>query len=422
MELIERILKQNPWWANREPGDIRDYKERFLIGDIAGYFSARQIIAVLGLRRTGKSVLLFQLIKRLLRDVPPRRILYFSFDELMGKDPLIIEKVIEAYENEILRDDLENVYVFFDEISHLDNWQVILKRYYDLRKKIKFFVSGSSSVHIKKSKESLAGRIYEFILPPLSFKEYLYLKGINSADITLNRGILRQELNRYLLCGSLPEIMLETDFQKVKRYIGSLIDKIIFQDIPRVYDVNEPEILKIIMSLIAEKPGMLLEYQTLSSALKVTYQTVSKYVSYLEKAFLIKLVYNFRGSPVARARKLKKAYLGSVTFPPAFLDSEEDVLRIMPLLAENLVCLALGAKWFWKKYTEVDFYHRGSPVEVKYSETKADIGNALLACRYLKSNKLRVVTKDIEKEDKSEGVDISYIPLWRFLLADEVGR
>lgn len=416
MTLLERILKQNPWWQLEEIEEIRGFKERYLLKDIKKYLFDPQIIAILGLRRTGKTVLLLQIIKKLLSKISPKKILYFSFDEILGKDPEIIEKVVEIYENEILKADLKNVYIFLDEINHLENWQVILKRYYDLKRKIKFFVSGSSSIYLKKTKESLAGRIYEFNLFPLDFGEYLYLKGIDIKDTNLERLILKKELNRYLFSGSLPEIIGETDFSKVKKYVNSIIDKIIFYDIPKVYEVGQPEILKAILSFIAQRPGMILGYQNLASNLKVTYQTISKYVEYLEKSFLIKLVYNFRGSPVARARKLKKAYLGSINLISGFLDSEKELLEKLPLLAENSVCLSLDANWFWKKYTEVDFYHKNIPIEIKYTETKPDIKNSLLAAKALKARKILIITKDIEGKEKRKGIEIDYLPLWKFLL------
>lgn len=416
MTLLERILKQNPWWQQEEIEEIKDYKERYLFKELKEYLDAPQIIAILGLRRTGKSVLLLQIIKHLLSKTPPRRILYFSFDEILGKDPEIIEKIVEIYENEILKEELKNVYIFFDEINHLKNWQVMLKRYYDLKRRIKFFVSGSSSIYLKKTKESLAGRIYEFNLSPLGFGEYLYLKGIDVKDISLKRLILKRELNRYFLCGSFPEIIRETDFSKVKKYINSVIDKIVFYDIPKVYEVAQPEALKMILSFIAQRPGMILEYQSLASNLKITYQTVSKYVDYLEKSFLIKLVYNFRGSPIARARKLKKAYLGTINLLAAFLDSERELLERLPLLAENLVCLKLDAKWFWKKYTEVDFYHKNIPIETKYTEAKPDIKNSLLAAKALKSRKILIITKEIEEKARQRDIEINYLPLWKFLL------
>ena len=129
MTLLERIIKQNPWWEKKEIEEIKNYQKRFLLKELWQYRDDSQIIAVLGMRRTGKTVLLLQTIEKLLKNIPPKKILYFSFDEILGKDPEIIEKVIEIYENEILKDELKNVYIFFDEVNHLKNWQVILKRY-----------------------------------------------------------------------------------------------------------------------------------------------------------------------------------------------------------------------------------------------------------------------------------------------------
>ena len=135
-----------------------------------------------------------------------------------------------------------------------------------------------------------------------------------------------------------------------------------------------------------------------------------------EKAFLIKLIYNFRGSPVVRARKIKNAYLGSINLIAGFLDSEDKVLGKLPFLAENIICLYLDAKWFWRKYTEIDFYHNKTPIEVKYTQTKPDIKNALLATKNLKANELFIIAKDIEQEETQKNIKTSYIPLWRFLL------
>lgn len=416
MDLLERILKQNIWWQHGKIEEIQGLKKRYLMQEIISYLANPQILAILGLRRTGKTTLLKQIIETLAESTNPKRILYFSFDEILGKDPDIIEKLLEIYENEILRSELKEVYIFFDEINHIKDWQVILKRYYDLNRQIKFFVSGSSSIHLNKAKESLAGRIYDFELPPLSFKEYLYLKNIFIKNTKLESLALKKEFNRYLLSGSLPEIMNEDDFSKIKKYITSVTDKIIFHDIPKVYPVDEPEALNVILSLISQKPGMILEYQSLSKNLKLSYQTVSKYVGYLEKAYLIKKIYNFRGSPLARERKLKKAYLGSVILGLGFMDSEHDFMQNISFLAENLVCLHLDAKWFWKKNNEIDFYHDNLPIEVKYGDSKANIKPHLLAAKELKSENLLVITKDYEEKKTEKGINIDYVPLWKWLL------
>jgi len=416
MTLFERILKQNPWWEKKEAQEIKGFKARSMVKEVWKYRDSPQIIAVLGLRRTGKTVLLLQIIQKLLKRISPKKILYFSFDEILGKDPEIIEKILEIYENEILKQDLNNVFIFLDEVNYLKDWQVILKRYYDLPGRIKFFVSGSSSVYIKKTKESLAGRIYEFTLLPISFKEFLYLKDIKTKDLNINTLSLKKELNKYLISGTLPEIILEKDFLRIKKYIISLVDKVVFYDIPKVYDVAEPEILKNILLLIAQKPGMMLEYQNIASIFQVSYQTISKYINYLERSYLIKMVYNFRGSVVARARKLKKAYLGSPNLACGFLDSEKEFLNILPLLAENAVCNHLNAQWFWRKYNELDFYDQEKAIEVKYTDAKPDIKNNILAVKNLKAKELLIITKNFEYQETRSDIKIKYIPLWKWLL------
>ncbi|ODS36416.1 MAG: hypothetical protein A7316_02725 [Candidatus Altiarchaeales archaeon WOR_SM1_86-2] len=422
MELIERLLLFNPWWENKRVDEIEGFKERTLMKEILKYREDKQAIAIVGLRRVGKTVLMKQVIGHLLDDIDEKRIMYFSFDELLGKEPEIIEKVITVYENEILKDELREVYIFLDEINPIENWQVILKRYYDLSRNIKFIVSGSSST-IRKTKESLAGRIYEFELNPLSFEEFLYLKDIEIEDILIQSGKLKKELNNYLFYGGFPEIISEKNFEKIKKYISSIIDKIIFHDIPKIHGVSEPELMREILSLIARKPGMILKYQSIASSLNVSYQTISKYIVYLERAFLIRRVYNRRGSPIASARKAKKAYLSTSSLAAAFSHNETELIRILPQLAENAVAEHIGAKFFWRKYHEIDFLHNDIPIEVKYGDSidMGDIKGALDASKNINAKELVIVTKDTEKMEIADGLKINYIPLWKFLLKFDSG-
>jgi predicted AAA+ superfamily ATPase len=414
MELIDHILRQNPWWQGREIAGLAGLQPRNLYYEILGTLEKKQIISLVGLRRVGKTTLLYHIITNLLKQgIEAKAILYFSFDELLGKEPEIIERIIEIYHNEILRKEAKKVYIFFDEINHVKDWQVILKRHYDLGG-TKFFVSGSSGVFIKKSKESLAGRIYEFELLPLSFKEYLSLKKIPFHDQSINRLVLKKELQYYLFSGAFPEIVTETDNGKVNRYVRSIIEKIIFYDIPQVYSVSEPAVLFQIFESIARAPGNLVEYTTLASTFKITYQTVSKYVDYLEHAFLVRLLYNYRGSLLARTRKAKKVYLTTPALAAAFV-SEEEFRSLLPHLVENMVVTQLGARFFWREYYELDIIHNNLPIEVKYQE-EPEITGALEGAKKLKSKELLVITKDTEKKVEMKGLKITFIPLWKWLL------
>lgn len=415
MDIIEIMLRQNPWWKTGNAEGISGLPKRALYGELEKYMADKQIISITGLRRVGKTTLMMQLIDGLLKKVEPSRILYFSFDELLARDENIIDSVIGAYESHVLRGELRDVCIFFDEVNNVSDWQVFLKRYYDLNRGIKFVVSGSSSVLLRRAKESLAGRIYEFVLGPTSFSEYLSIKGIEFSDAVLDSPAIRNELVGYIISGGFPETVRETDFLKVKRYAESVLEKVIFHDIPRVYDVGEPEIMKTIASFIARSPGMIVDFRQLAGGLGITHQTASKYVKYMEKAFILRLLFNRRGSTVASSRKLKKAYMECTTLCTPFFDSEAEFLGIMPSLVENAVCSSISAKSFMRDYYEVDFVHGKLPIEVKYQESP-DIRNALKLTGRIRSPMLVVVSKSIEKAEIRGGVRVFYVPLWKFLL------
>jgi len=405
-ELIERMLNQNPWWEGKPIESIKGMEKRELFGEILGYLDAKQMLAVIGLRRVGKTVLLFQIIEHLIqKGANPRQILYFSFDELLAKEPDIIENILSGYENEILKQELKNIFIFFDEINHVRDWQ---------DRRIKIIVSGSSGMQLKKAKESLAGRIYEFELKPLGFKEFLLFKKINPEEPVLHSLAIKRELVNYLMKGGFPEIIGEADFARAKKYVNGIVEKIIFSDIPKVCDVGNPEILMEIFLIIAKKPGNIIEYKKIAETLKISYQTASKYIHYLEKAYLIKSLYNYRGSPVASARKSKKIYLSTTSLSLFALDKEGDFISIMPAMAENAAVSHLDAKYFWREYFEIDILHDKTPIEVKYGEL--DIRNNIHAVKRLKLKKLVVVTKDVERSEVCEGIAVRFVPLWKFLL------
>lgn len=419
-EIIDLLLRMNPWWRGRKIEEIEGLKPRFQFKELEKYLKVRQIIAIIGLRRTGKTVLMLQLIDKLLKEgVEPKNILYFSFDEILAKEPEIIEQILSTYESEILRGELKNTYIFFDEIQHVPDWQVILKRYYDSIKGIKFVVSGSASLFMRKAKESLAGRIYEFEIKPLTFEEFLYLRGFEVKDMLLQKFELEKLFYEYVIHGGLPEMIFERDFEKLKKYVNSIIEKIIFFDIPKTFDVKDPFILKEIVDLLAKNPGMLVDFGSLASTLKISRQTVSKYMKYLEKAFLIKLLGNYRGSEFAIARKAKKAYFTSHSLLLPSFETEEEFLSSLSFLVENIVINQLNANFFWKdSLGEINILYRKIPIEIKFKEKieKKDLRNILRFGRKFKSKKAILITKDLEKEERINGMTVHYVPIIKFLL------
>ena len=137
---IEELERFNPWWKRGEvpPGWTKEYR-RILYFSIERYLDRRQIILVRGLRRTGKTTLMMQVIDRQLTTANPKNILYFSFDDLTFG----IKDVLESYQKFILHKNIEEsrepIYLFFDEIQKQEGWENTIKTYYDLYSNVRFF-------------------------------------------------------------------------------------------------------------------------------------------------------------------------------------------------------------------------------------------------------------------------------------------
>ncbi|EQD57937.1 AAA family ATPase, partial [mine drainage metagenome] len=148
-----------------------------------------------------------------------------------------LEDVLDSYQRHILHNTFENVsdkvFVFLDEIQKIDDWENKVKVVYDLYPKVKFILSGSASIALRKAaKESLAGRIFDFVLDPLSFAEFLEMRGMNILKIKENPKLWQSSLlplfDRYIKYGAFPELVNIDDEEVARKYISEdVIEKIV---------------------------------------------------------------------------------------------------------------------------------------------------------------------------------------------------
>ena len=410
-----KLEEFNHWWIKGKvdpelalPFKRDSYKE------IEKYIDKKFIVAITGLRRVGKTTTIYQLIQNLIdKKVNTENILFFSFDENILK----IGEVIEIYK-EIHKKDFreEKVYIFLDEIQKCGNWENEIKKYYDLYPKLKFIISGSESLFIrKKTKETLAGRIFEFNLSTFTFKEYLKIHNIESKYETK----IKPFLLKYIEKGGFPETFSFKTDKEFKEYIRSLVvDKIVYKDIPRMFKLDDPEFLSTLLEMIAVNPGMYIDYLSLSKQFNKDRRVIKNYIFYLKESFLINLLGNYRkGSTTLRKRK--RAYPTDNAITYLYKSKiEEDFLGRM---VETLVISNINAASFWKNGNEVDVVHDNMPIEVKYQE-KIRFEDLKSITEFMKKFKVKkgiLITKNEEREVKVEEGKIKYIPLWKWLLGNE---
>ncbi len=417
------IMEFNPWW---ETGDIEReiklMKRRFLFETLARCLLRRQIDVIIGLRRVGKTVLMRHLIDHLLTSgVNPREIFYFPFD-IERED---LSKIIKEYEEKILRDRIKNrrVYLFFDEIHKLRDWENKIKILYDLNLNAKLILSGSSSLNImKQGRESLAGRAKFHYMPPLTFREFLMFKkekipSIEDFEIYKRKlGIL---LDEFAMRG-FPET-LRMNEREIKEYVRELVvERIIYRDIPESFRIEDIEIIKILVEYVFENPGIVLNIDALSKDLGRHKKTIRNALNYLEWSFLIKRISNIRGSFLAMSRKNKKAYP---------LHSCLVLTRNEDKILETMIRSETDACYYWRKNNrEVDFILKKEkniiPVEVKNKDKidKEDVKGLLRFCSLFNVNKAYLINREEDRTLTINGKKIVIIPVMKFLLMSEIKK
>ena len=220
-----------------------------------------------------------------------------------------------------------------------------------------------------------------------------------------------------MFSGGFPELAGLKDKDFIKNYIReTVVEKILFRDIPLMFPVRDVSILESIFKIISGNPGQIIEINKLASEVGLSRRVVSLYIGYLENSFLIKKIFNFSRNQRKTAKKLKKYYPAIPAL--GFIYGNEDV---KPKIFENTMVLQTGANFFWRDAykNEVDIVLDNGknivPIEVKYGEIR-DFGGLLKFMEVFNVKEGFVISKDEEREHKIGNKKISVIPAWKWLL------
>ena len=419
---IDNLEQFNPWWKTGNVKDslLKPYK-RHIYSDIEKYIDRRQIMLIWGLRRTGKTTLMFQLIQDILAYTDKKKLFYFSFDEVVFD----LKEILESYQRIVLGSSFDEtegkIFLFLDEIQKVNDWENKIKVYYDIYPNLKFFISGSASVSLrKKSTESLAGRIMDFQMKLLSFGELIEMNGRDLTQIREDPDFWKRELiplfYRYIKFGMFPELYDERDEDFARQYIlNNVIERVIYKDLPDEFEIKDVELLKTLVYIIGKKPGMIVNYKEIAKDLGKDQRTIANYFEYLEFGLLARFVFNYRGSPIASMRMMKKVYLYSPNLAFAF---NLNIEHILPFMLENIVASHTDARFFYRNSFEIDFIipHNGKQdiIEVKKSSKSVKQVKKYQEKFGDKVKKSMIVT--LEEEGVVDNIPV--IPAWKFLLDD----
>jgi len=377
-EVVQRIKAENPWWErgaiSQEFRALRPRAYFRLFFPLVHDQLVRRATVLMGPRRVGKTVLLHQAVDRLISlGVPPSHIAYLSVDHPLYNG-LSLERMLQLYLGSVEETEGPR-YVFFDEIQYLRDWEIHLKVLVDSQPDIRFVASGSAAAALKlKSRESGAGRFTDFILPPLSFYEYLDLLDLADELVSEGRFIdraffvakditkLNDSFLQYLNFGGYPEVVFSPAIQKnPSRFIKSdIIDKVLLRDLPSLYGIQNIQELNQLFTTLAFNTSQEISLEELASNSGVAKNTLKRYIEYLEAAFLIRVVHRIDQSAkrFKRARTFK-VYLTNPSMRAALFSPVTSDVDVIGALSET----AVFSQWFHSELTDL-FYSRWKTGEV----------------------------------------------------------
>ncbi len=444
-DITNRLELDNPWWEDTNSVlekvlPKRSYFPKFygLVADL----KIKRATILMGPRRVGKTVMIRQTIIKLIDDgiVPAKNTLFVSIDTPVYVG-LSLEQILKLFLDEKQLDEKAQAFVFFDEVQYLQDWEIHLKDLVDRYPNIKFVASGSAAAALKlKSNESGAGRFTDFMLPPLTFAEFIHFSGRDKLivksdrsptdDTTTNIEELNDAFIEYINFGGYPEVVMNQGVRKdSKRFVKQdIIDKVLLRDLPSLYGIRDTRELNRLFTVLAYNTGNEVSLEGLSKESQVTKEQLKKYLEYLEAAFLIVIVTKVdeTGKHFKRQRQFK-VYLTNPSMRAALFSPVSEDDQAMGALTET----AIFSQWFhspempmihyarWKK-GEVDLVkidNRLKPAwayEIKWSDRYFDRPEELKSLiKFSKDSKLPKVgcsTKTKSGTQIIAGVEIAYFP------------
>lgn len=401
-----------------------------------------KIQAIIGARRTGKTYLLYDKIKKLEESgVEKERIIYLNFespilDDVSYKD---FKEIIELNWSLYPKIGDKKIYIFIDEPQVIPNWERAVRGLYDgLNAEI--YITGSSSSLLKKEiATSLRGRSISNLLLPLSFAEYLRFKKI---DIKKDLNSKEQSrviyfFNQYLNDGGYPEIALEKNKKNKLKILKEYFDLTVFKDLVERYNIGNTKLVKILIDLIvascSKEFSVNKHYLDLKSrGMKLGKSSLYEYFNNLEDSFFIFNLKKFSYSKKTENLSTPKVYLGdwgflNLYFQENFGQRLENTV-FLELIRETSDNLRQKINYWQSGGHEVDFVLSDGEkpkmaVQVTYSlyslKTREREFQSLVACmKELKIKKgiVLVGNQNEETEKEIDGVKIKIIPVWRWLL------
>ena len=422
---------------------ILDFQERklpeLIEREILIPTNLNKTITITGVRRAGKTFLMFQIIKKLLNKIEKNRIVYINFEDerLFPLDYKDLDKIIDIYYQLFPQNIDKKVYFFFDELQNIENWEIFIRRISDT-KNVQIFISGSSSKLLSKEiSTTLRGRTITYQLYPFSFREFLKFKNVKYTGSSGSKAIVKNLLRKYLGLGGYPEIVDKNGLIR-RKITQEYLDVLIYRDLMERYKIRNLKVLKLFIKTILQNYSKYFSVNKfynffVGQGISVSRNTLYEFTDYIEDAYFSFFLPKYEISLKKQEISPKKVYCVDLGFVDLI---QSEIYKNYGRRAENVVFLELKRRielnpkqniFYYNNKSEVDFiikegFKIKQAIQVCWDtsdlETKErEIKGLVKAMKEFKLKEGLIITESSEKEEIIENKKIIYKPLWKWLLS-----
>ncbi len=430
------LLKHNRHWSGTE---METGIKREITTTLLSALDVNHIIAISGARRSGKSYLFRQILSHLLNSsVPAENILFINFEDpffaVLNNSTEVLDKIFSEYK--VLKNPDGRLYLFFDEIQNIQNWQFWVRELYDRDDKVKIFITGSNSEMLSVDFAThLTGRVLAYENFPFSFGEYI--SGLDSFElpekIDYETLFYKQETIIHLLeerfeKGFFPETAYLSGRELADDILSQYFQNVIFKDIIPRFAIRNNKTIEQLAYYCSNTFASRFSYRRLAEAVSSNENTIKDYLSFFEKAYLFFVVEHFEYSMRKQIKYAKKLYISdsglrnatSSSFSPDHGKHAENVVFThLRKISKNIN--------FWtdeKSGKEIDFIVKKKDkyllCNVTYTdnlpERELQPFSLFIKASKIKNYECIVVSRSEYSTRVYDDIEIKIIPLWLFLL------
>ena len=438
---LRLVLHDWNFWDRDLPGGLVGHPRR-LTRRILEVATGREVVAIVGVRRCGKTTILFQLMDALVRAGCERRsLLYVNIEDhrlALHHDVRLLDRILSFYREEV--DPNGPSHLFLDELQGIPGWERWVRSIYDREPLLRIYLTGSSSSMMSADLSTLlTGRNLTFLARPFSFCEYLSFKGVD-ADVAPDpveafrqnvgrRELLAFNLKEYMERGGFPEALKSTSSLRRGVLLQQYFDDILAKDVVHRHRLRNPRLLRDLALVLMGNVARLTSLGKTASALGTFASSVSSLLERLEQAQILSTCrfFSFSARESVSVQKPRKLYAIDTGMRNAVVTRHT---RDVGWLAENLVynhLVSCGLQpTYWKETVEVDLVLGRTaplPVNVCFSDDvpERELRALTRFNERFGNDAAWLVTRNTFRRGRETGFDYVLCPLWAYLLSDDPG-